>query len=77
MPGPKYMLNVEGGGVLEVNGSAYVNSTTLQPDFYSVIIVPSRNDILLYYVFAFMVGALASLVIVMGVHKLLLKLASR
>ena len=75
--GPYTTLNVEGGGVVEVNGSTYVNSTTLQPDFYSVIIVPSRNDILFYYVFTFMVGALASLMIVMGVHRLLLKLASR
>jgi hypothetical protein len=75
--GPYTTLTVNGGGVLEVNGSVYVNSTTVQPGFYDVVVVPSENDISLYYVMSFFFGAGVSLVVVILLHKLLLRLANR
>jgi len=75
--GPYSTLSVDGGGVLEVNGSVYVNSTTVQPGFYNVVVVPSGNDILVYYVALFFIAAMLSLIIVMMLHKLLLRLAYR
>jgi len=75
--GPYSTLNIEGGGVLEVNGSVYVNSTTVQPGFYNVIVVPSENNILVYYAMSFLIAAILSLMIVMLLHRLLLRLANR
>ena len=75
--GPYSTLNREGGGVLEVNGSVYVNSTTVQPGFYNVIVVPSENNILVYYAMSFLIAAILSLMIVMLLHRLLLRLANR
>ncbi len=43
--GPYSTLSVDGGGVLEVNGSVYTNATNVQPGFYDVVVVPSENDI--------------------------------
>ena len=75
--GPYSTLSIEGGGVLEVNGSVYVNSTTVQPGFYNVIVVPSENNIGVYYAMSFLIAAMLSLIIVMLLHRLLLKLANR
>ena len=75
--GPYSTLSIEGGGVLEVNGSVYLNSTTVQPGFYNVVVVPSENDILVYYVMSFLIAVILSLIIVMILHKLLLRLANR
>ncbi len=75
--GPYSVLSIEGGGVLEVNGSVYVNSTTVQPGFYNVIVVPSENDIGVYYAMSFLIAVMLSLIIVMLLHRLLLKLANR
>ena len=75
--GPYSTLSIEGGGVLEVNGSVYVNSTTVQPGFYNVIVVPSENNILIYYAMSFLIAAMLSLMVVMLLHRLLLKLANR
>ncbi|MFP3203234.1 MAG: hypothetical protein RXR43_13760 [Sulfolobus sp.] len=70
-------LSIDGGGVLEVNGSVYVNSTTVQPGFYDVVVVPSENDIIVYYAASFLIAAMLSLIVVMVLHKLLLRLANR
>jgi hypothetical protein len=75
--GPYSTLSIEGGGVLEVNGSVYVNSTTVQPGFYNVIVVPSENNIGVYYAMSFLIAAMLSLMIVMLLHRLLLRLANR
>ena len=75
--GPYSTLSIEGGGVLEVNGSVYVNSTTVQPGFYNVVVVPSENNILIYYAMSFFIAAMLSLMIVILLHRLLLRLASR
>lgn len=75
--GPYTTLSIDGGGVLEVNGSVYVNSTTVQPGFYDVVVVPSENDISLYYAMSFFFGAGLSLMVVILLHKLLLRLANR
>ena len=70
-------LSVNGGGVLEVNGTVYTNSTTVQPGFYNVVVVPSENDVIIYYVALFFIAGVFSLIIVMVLHKLLLRLAYR
>ena len=75
--GPYSTLSVDGGGVLEINGSVYLNSTTVQQGFYNVVVVPSENDILVYYVMSFLIAIMLSLIIVMMLHKLLLRLANR
>ena len=75
--GPYSTLSVNGGGVLEVNGSVYLNSTTVQPGFYNVVVVPSENNILIYYAMSFLIAVTLSLMIVMLLHRLLLRLASR
>jgi len=75
--GPYSTLSIDGGGVLEVNGSVYVNTTTVQPGYYNVVVVPSENDISIYYVMSFLIAAMLSLIIVMLLHKLLLRLANR
>ncbi|MCI4407545.1 MAG: hypothetical protein JHC26_00500 [Thermofilum sp.] len=75
--GPYATLSIDGGGVIEVNGSVYVNSTTVQPGFYEVIIVPAKNDIGLYYAVSFLFSVALSLMIVALLHRLLLWLANR
>jgi len=75
--GPYSTLSIDGGGVLEVNGSVYVNSTTVQPGFYNVVVVPSESDVGVYYAMSFLIAAVLSLVIVMLLHRLLLRLANR
>jgi len=73
--GPYATLSVIGGGVLEVNGSVYVNSTTVQPGYYDVVVVPSENDVGIYYAMSFLIAAMLSLIIVMFLHRFLLWLA--
>jgi hypothetical protein len=73
--GPYATLSVIGGGVLEVNGSVYVNSTTVQPGYYDVVVVPSENDVGIYYAMSFLIAAMLSLIIVAFLHRLLLWLA--
>jgi len=73
--GPYSTLSVDGGGVLEVNGSVYVNSTTVQPGYYDVVVVPSENDVGIYYAVSFLIAAMLSLIIVALLHRLLLWLA--
>jgi len=73
--GPYVTLSIIGGGVLEVNGSVYVNSTTVQPGYYNVVVVPSENDVGIYYAMSFVIAAMLSLIIVVLLHKLLLWLA--
>ena len=45
--GPYATLSVIGGGVLEVNGSVYVNSTTVQPGYYDVVVAVSYTHLTL------------------------------
>jgi hypothetical protein len=75
--GPYSTLSINGGGVLEVNGTVYTNSTTIQPGFYNVVIVPSENDVTIYYVMSFLFASILSLLVVILLHKLLLRLANR
>jgi hypothetical protein len=75
--GPYSTLSINGGGVLEVNGTVYTNSTTVQPGFYNVVIVPSENNVTMYYITSFLFAAMLSLLVVILLHKLLLRLANR
>jgi|GEM_PF-3432398 len=75
--GPYSTLSINGGGVLEVNGTVYTNSTTIQPGFYDVVVVPSENDVTMYYVTSFLFASMLSLLVVLLLHKLLLRLANR
>ncbi|MEJ2781164.1 hypothetical protein WIW89_09825 [Stygiolobus sp. CP850M] len=62
---------------MQVYESVYVNSTTVQPSFYNVIVVPSENNILVYYVTSFLFAAMLSLIIAVLLYELLLRLAYR
>ena len=75
--GPYSTLSINGGGVLEVNGTVYTNSTIIQPGFYDVVVVPSENDVTMYYVTSFLFASMLSLLVVLLLHKLLLRLANR
>jgi hypothetical protein len=75
--GPYSTLSINGGGVLEVNGTVYTNSTIIQPGFYNVVVVPSENDVTMYYVTSFLFASMLSLLVVLLLHKLLLRLANR
>jgi len=66
--GKNTSLLINTGGSLVVDGYVYINSTTVQPGYHYVVVIPFRT-VDLYNPSSFILSALISIIVIMILHR--------